>query len=95
MKIFLLAITAIFLAWNPAPAYPEAAGPTVMAAASDNEEVAEDMTREDESPLDEFDPEEATWEAWAGPLLLAVFGVVLVLLIMRFTLLKKRKRDEQ
>lgn len=96
MRTFLLLVLGLVLVAGPVLLPLQGAGwaPDSQVMAQDN--TAEDMTRDDETPLDEFDPEEASWEAWAGPLLIGLFGLFLAFMIYRFTLRgKNRKRDKQ
>ncbi|GEM_PF-2863370 len=89
----ILLVTLGFGMTTVAADNPAISGEPLIAAAQNEE--AEGMTRDDESPMDEFDPEEASWEAWLGPIVIGLFGFFLVLLIMRFTLRRKRDRDQR
>jgi len=53
-----------------------------VAADGADPEMAE---RAEQSPLEELDPREATWRTWLGPIIIAIFGLVLVFLIRRFS----------
>lgn len=63
--------------------------PTLSAAhsvqAAQQAEDPEMQERVESSPLEELDPREATWQTWIGPILIAIFALILVFLIRRFS----------
>lgn len=68
----------------------------VQTEENDNEEADDsDKGLVEDTPLEEFTPSGATWEAWIGPLLLGVFALFLWTSIRWYSLRSRRKIQEE
>jgi hypothetical protein len=57
---------------------------TVYAQADDDS--GEGASDPDRSPLEDLNPAQSTWKVWIGPIILGVFGLILLFVIRRFSL---------
>jgi NADH:ubiquinone oxidoreductase subunit 5 (subunit L)/multisubunit Na+/H+ antiporter MnhA subunit len=97
LQLMMVVVLAAALAgWSFEGASAQDQPPNGAAAAQqDQAQDVEGASRAEDSPLDEFDPEEATWTAWLGPIVLGIFGLILVFAIRRFTHANRRKLEEK
>ncbi len=97
LQFLMVVVLAVALAgWTFEGAGLQAQSPNeVVLAQQDQAEDVEGASRSDDSPLDEFNPEEATWTAWLGPIVLGIFGLLLVFGIRRFTHANRKKKEER
>ncbi|MFU8831867.1 MAG: hypothetical protein ACNA7J_06880 [Wenzhouxiangella sp.] len=94
--LMIVVLAAALAGWSFEGTGLQAQTPTGAALAQqDQAEDVEGARRADESPLDEFDPEEATWTAWLGPIVLGLFGLLLLFGIRRFTHANRKKKEER
>lgn len=91
----ILVLTAATGAWYTEPAlYAAPEDAPVQTGENANEQAAGgDEELAEETPLEEFTPTGATWEAWAGPLLLGAFVLLIWLGVRWYSLRDQQKKQ--
>lgn len=95
LVLFILVLAAVTGAWSTEAAFYTAPEDTpVQTEENDNEEAAVgDEELAEDTPLEEFTPTGATWEAWVGPLLLGLFVLLIWLGVRWYSLRNQQKKQ--